>query len=851
MVKFKKRFFNNLKDNKYIWLTFIVAIFLFLMIYSVKSIIPIGKNTMLTIDFYHQYGPLLSELYDKIKSSDNLIYSFNTGLGLPFFRNFFNYLSSPFNIIILLFSRDNIVVAFSIIIALKIIAASCIMSYFLKKFFNKNSIFITLFGLTYGFSSYFVSFYWNIMWLDGLIFLPLVVLGIKKLIDENKINLYILSLFLSIISNYFISYMICIFSCLFFLIYIIFKENITRKELIKKILLFMVSSLIAGGIASFMLFPYISSLSSISATGDSFTFYKTFNFNLIHFFANHFSLVKSIVFSSQEYFLPNISSGIIILILLISFYFNSNIKLKYKIMATIFICCLIISFIYVPLDFIWHGFHTPNDLPFRYSFIYVFIINSIAFYSLEKIDGLRIRYSIIITTALLIFLFYLAHIQFLSEFAFNVNVIFLLSVLAIFVIFKLKNNDIGKFVLLFLVCADIILNINENWNINHDKTEFMNNYTTVNSVIENIKNSDNSFYRIEKNFNQTLNDGAWYNYNGISIFSSVAYEQMAKSQKKLGISGNDVNSYYYRQNTPIYNSIMSIKYFVGLENKNPLYKLVKNINSYDIYENTRYLPPIFGVSQNIKEWSNDDYNPFINQQNFVDKSTEIENVFEKLPIDYDMEQQDYKFTNDNIINLNQEQTTSALLNIRTKKNSNVYLYVYSYNLENFIANNRLYSVTTNEPYIIDIGYFEENEDIELKLYLNPEIYSVSVLAYQMDIDKFDKFYEISNNSSLQITDFSNDYIKGIIETDSDKTVFTSLNFDEGFTVYVDDKKVDTFKIANSFLAFDIKKGKHDIKIIYKIPHLKIGIIISSISLIILIIINLWKYKNKKKIDSKL
>ena len=279
MKKISKKLNENFKENKYIYLTFGLAIILFIIIFILKSIIPLGKNTLLTIDFYHQYGPLLAELYDKIKAGSDLTFSFNTGLGLPFFRNFYNYLSSPFNIIMLFFKRDNIVTAFSIIIALKVIVASSVMSYFLKKFFNKNNLFITIFGLTYGFSSYFVAFYWNIMWLDSLIFLPLVILGIKKLIDEDKINLYILSLFLSIIANYFISYMICIFSCIFFLIYIIFKDDISRKDLIKKILWFILSSLIAGGLAGFMLFPFVSSLSSISATGDTFALDKTFNFN--------------------------------------------------------------------------------------------------------------------------------------------------------------------------------------------------------------------------------------------------------------------------------------------------------------------------------------------------------------------------------------------------------------------------------------------------------------------------------------------------------------------------------------------------------------------------------------------
>lgn len=843
MNNLKNKIKTNLKNNKYVWLTIGISTFLFLIIYALKSIIPIGKNTLLTVDFYHQYGPLLAELYDKVMAGDNLIYSFSTGLGLPFFRNFYNYLSSPFNIIMFLFNRENIVTAFSIIIALKIITASAIMTYFLNKFFNKNSIATTIFGLTYAFSSYFVAFYWNIMWLDSLVFLPLIILGIKKLIDEDKINLYILSLFLSILANYFITYMICLFACLFFIIYIIFKNDLSRKELIKKILLFTLSSLIAGGLACFMLLPYVSSLNTISATGDSFTFYKTFNFNPLYFLANHFSLTDSIVFSSQDYYIPNISSGITIFILLIAFYFNSDIKLKYKIMASIFILFLFFSFLYVPLDFIWHGFHTPNDLPFRFSFIYVFIINIIAFYSLDKIDSLKIKYAIIIFMILFSFLFYLSHINFLTKFKLEINILFLLISLIILIIYKFKHIYNIKYILLFIICIDIILNINENWKIDHDKNVFIDNYISVDSAVQNIKNRDNSFYRIEKNFNQTLNDGAWYNYNGISAFSSVAYEQMAKVQKSLGLPGNDVNSYYYRQNTPIYNSIMSVKYFIGLENQNPLYEQIDTINYYEIYKNNYYLPPVFAVSSKIKKLDSNTSNPFLNQNNFVLRATNITNILEKLPIEANDNQNNYYLVGDMINNTNQNLNSTVKLNIKTQRNGNVYLYVYSYALENFRANNTLYAVTTNEPYIIDIGYFDKDKNITLNFGLNSEIYNVIVLAYQMDTDKFESFYHTLNKNALQITNFNNNYIEGIMEVDNDKTVFTSFSFDDGFEVYIDDKKVETFKLANSFLGFDIDKGNHNVKIIYKVPKLKRGILISSLSLILLILMNII---NKKR-----
>ncbi len=843
-MKIINKLSKNFGENKYIWLTFFISIFLFIIIFLVKSVAPFGKNTLLTVDFYHQYGPLLAELYDRIKNGYNLIYSFNTGLGLPIFRNFYNYLSSPFNIIMLFFKRDDIVTSYSIIISLKIIISSVTMAYFLKKSFNKNSILITIFGLSYAFSSYFVAFYWNIMWLDGLLFLPLITLGIKKIIDEDKFNLYIISLFLSIISNYFITYMLCIFSCIFFIIYLIFKENLTRKQLLKKIFVFTFSSILAGSLAAFMILPYASSLSSISATGDKFTFYKNFNFNIINFLSNHFSLTNSIVFSSQDYFLPNISSGIIVFLLVILFYFNSDIKLKDKIMASLFILILFISFLYVPLDFIWHGFHTPNDLPFRYSFIYVFILNIIAFYSLLKIDKLKIKYLLSLAIILGLFCLYSNLTNFLSSFSFDTNILLLIGFVILILLYKLNNNNLYKYGILFLVVVDIILNINLNWDIDHDKNNFMDNYVQVNSTINYIKNNDNSFYRIEKDFNQTLNDGAWYDYKGISIFSSVAYENMAKAQKLLGIAGNDINSYYYKLNTPIYNSLMSIKYLINTKTNN-YYSYFNTINYNNIYENNYFLSPIIAVENNINNWEYNHANPFLNQQDFVYKATNIENIFDKLEINYDKNQNTFTFNNNMIINNEMEKSNYIDLGITAKTSGNIYLYVESYNLSGYFVNNEFYSVTTNEPYITDIGYYNEGDTVNIKFYLTPDINIVTLYAYTMNHGKFIDFYNILNKNSIAITNYKDNYIEGIIETDKDMTAFTSLNYDPGFNVYIDNQKVNTKKLANAFLSFDIPSGKHNIKIKYTIPYLKLGIIISGISLTILILINILKKMKKE------
>lgn len=49
------------------------------------------------------------------------------------------------------------------------------------------------------------------MWIDGMILLPLIVLGIERLIDTGKGALYTGALAVLLLSNYYMGYMACIF----------------------------------------------------------------------------------------------------------------------------------------------------------------------------------------------------------------------------------------------------------------------------------------------------------------------------------------------------------------------------------------------------------------------------------------------------------------------------------------------------------------------------------------------------------------------------------------------------------------------------------------------------------------
>jgi len=421
-----------------------------------------------------------------------------------------------------------------------------------------------------------------------------------------------------------------------------------------------------------------------------------------------------------------------------------------------------------------------------------------------------------------------------------INILFIISSLIIIIFFNQNYQKLGKILCLFITILNIILNININWNIDHDKNVFMDNYIQVNYTINQIKKKDKDFYRIEKATNQTLNDGAWYNYNGISIFSSVAYEQLTKTQKKLGLPSNNVNSYYYRQNTPIYNSIMSIKYLINPKHSN-YNEYIDNINNNTIYKNNYYLPIAFTTNETLKNWNPNYNNPFYNQEEFVSLSTGINNIFEQNTIEKTTESEDITLNEKQLQYLGQE-SKIAYLKTKAIYDGNIYLYIYNYYLDHFIINGQIYYITKGEPYILDIGYFDKDNEITIEIPINKDTNYIDLYAYQINQERFEKFYSYLNQETIDIRKINEETIEGYITASKNKIVFTSIPYDEGFQIYIDDQKVKKYPIANSFLAFDIQEGIHKIKIIYKIPKLKIGITISLISLLGLIILNIIKKK---------
>ena len=80
-------------------------------------------------------------------------------------------------------------------------------------------------------------------------------------------------------------------------------------------------------------------------------------------------------------------------------------------------------------------------------------------------------------------------------------------------------------------------------------------------------------------------------------------------------------------------------------------------------------------------------------------------------------------------------------------------------------------------------------------------------------------------------------LKVTINVTEEKTLlYTSIPYDEGWTVKVDGKKVEYARILDGLIGVDVdteefSEGEHVIELKYKVPGLMVGIVISFLALV--------------------
>lgn len=238
---------------------FLIPAVMLCIVYAINGIVPFGDQTLLISDSGGQYIRFWNHFREIMFGERDALYTFSKTLGGSMAGLYAYYLASPLNIIFLFFSEEQLPLAMNLLILLKLSLSGLTFALFTEKT-KKMGVKTLLFSTAYALCAYNIGYCWNLMWLDGVIMLPIVALGIHYISEGRKPWVYIFSLAAAIISSYYIGFMLCIFS-LFYYIYLIALKNRSIKTVsAKNNVSFALSSLCAGAMSAAILVPGLLSM---------------------------------------------------------------------------------------------------------------------------------------------------------------------------------------------------------------------------------------------------------------------------------------------------------------------------------------------------------------------------------------------------------------------------------------------------------------------------------------------------------------------------------------------------------------------------------------------------------------
>ncbi|HIY91460.1 MAG TPA: YfhO family protein [Candidatus Companilactobacillus pullicola] len=836
---------------------FVINLVIISIIFASANLVPFGNNNFLSSDLGTQYLTFLTELRRQLVSGNVHLYLFSQSLGDNFFPVISYYLLSPFNLLLIFFSARNIPVAADILIMLKISTMGVTMAYFLKEYFQERSVTNWLFTIAYSFCGFVASYFYDLMWLDALIMLPLVAVGVMHVIKHHQYVLYYFSILLSIIFNYYLGYMLCIFSLCFF-IFIGLEDNLFhQKDKWLVIRRYLISSILAGLSSAVVLLPTLSGMLKTAKTSfDIFNYLPSARFGLE---ALTELGIGGNSFDQRLEHGPSVFITSTILILLLSYYLSSQVSNRDKQNSVFLLGILLVSMFVTTFNTMWHMFQNPAGFPFRNSFIFSFACIFIARKAWQRgvVNEIGVITKSTCVAGILICLGYLTEwllpkiIEQLGFDSINIEYsigYFWLSLACIifsgFLLLMLNRNKNFLLIIFLMVSFEAIANFNSVMATADfgNQATYENEFDRENEILKEVKARSNLGHRIivsKSGLNKAFpekynnyNDPILFNINGLSLYSSTLNQDTLKMMQNLGYFSYNVRRVSYYGGTKLTNALLGVYYRVRQWD-----------NHYHVEEN--YDAPTLGflVDKNVYDFKMKSGQALSNQDRLWQALNGNSAEYFKNALLTSMQQRTVG---------NRELYTYQLA---TRASGPLYFYVtpFNYDKAKIYVNGKRIKTSPMNVYsaaTLYLGDFKRNKQLEIKILtnkslgLNPRYFqSLDEAKFELSVDKF-------KNRSLQITsDLNHDTVRGSINVDEDSPLLLSIPYDDGWSASVDGKKVKIHKVVSNLMAIDLKKGQHTVILNYQVPGLKLGWFVSII-VVILFLSFLWIIKVKDRSQRK-
>lgn len=764
----------------------LIPVVIFFVAAWINGYVPFGKEMLNSYDSFSQYSGMLLE-YSRLLRGSNIFYSWGAGLGFNFFGTLTYYGMSPLNLFSMFASPHNYHMFFAIMTFVRFALLGGSMCFYLshKKI---KPLYVVLFSTIYALMGYTCTYYYNYIWIDSVIMLPLVIHGLDKILDGKSPLFYIASLAFTIIINYYIGYMICIFSLIWFIYNVVLKKD--KKSIVKT---FLISSLIAGLLGSVVILPSFFALMTGKADLYSTVKYFGISRNALTFF---YSLTTGAYQTTDQSYGPAlIYITIFGAVLSIFYFFNTAFSKKEKIATLLVIIFFYLSFSVNFLNYAWQFFQKPIWWQSRFSFVFSFFLITVAVKTLMNIDKTKFhwKYRILIATFCILAILVGAYFKWQVLFSIEPYTIIYLgfSLLLLIEMFALLDKKSFLTMLIIFTFAELSLNTYNSLKGNYrgkSYTDYQYVKDEIPTILDELK-TEEEFFRFESTSEYTSNDGLYFGYHGINYFNSVRNIEVNKLFQNLGVTVYDKCHIELLELDPVTLSLLNVKYLYGEEI--PYFEKVKNRLTRNPYP----LSLGFMTKSDIKDLVLDEDTPFENKRNILGAMTGLDyELYKNIPstdFEYNEEEDYQSFTSS--FSVDREYLLITEFEGR----------IYIDGVERYLTNRYV--------------KLEKGQNVKLEYRIYGEYEEDKIFAHLLDMENYRKYMEALSGTSMKSK--TNTSPTTILESSIDVEgeydyLYTSIEYEKGMRVFVDGKEITPDVILGTLIGLPLEEGTHDIKITY-------------------------------------
>ena len=883
--KLASRLWQFIKAHKSYIAVFFLPMAILFGAYAAFGVHPFGDMSVLVLDLNGQYVYYYENLRDALHGNGSLLNSFSRNFSGEIMGMYAYYLASPFVIIPMLLPRSMMTESLLIMQLCKVGAAAVTFMYYLthSRKCRRGTGFV--FAVMYALMGYMIVQLMNPMWLDGLIYLPLIIKGIEHIIDDKKWLPFMIPLSLMFMAHFYIGWMIAFFSIIYFLYYYFAGKKdylFSFKGFVQAGCGFAAGGIISAFTAGWVLVPlyYSLSLGKFDFTKPSYKLETQFDF--LDFFKN---LLPNVYDTCRPEGSPVVYCGVLAVLLIPLFFLNERIRFREKMGLGCVLMSVLASMYLSTVDLAWHGFQVPNWLPYRYSFVFSFILLVMGALTFERLSGITFKELGFSALALILYAFYVGRQEFdgvdlVLSVWYTVLFTFAYALLLRFIrISTASRRKVLTYVMGVIITGELFgTTLATMYAINKDvvysKYSSYNRYITlgrdtVSMVYDKDPFDESGFYRIEKNYHRTVNDALAIGSFGVSHSSSTLNAAPIQFLRKMGFSygGHYIK---YKGATYVTDALFGIKYIMdkekneeGIIPEDKSYDSLLLTNSDDqdifaVYENPYALPLGFMADESVQdlEFGLDD--PFENQNKLLSHIVGNKDIryFRKIKVADTIPENAKRSTYGSHIKyvpIEKGKNCHIEFKVVAPTDDMVYFYMpSSYERKaNLWLNKEFvdYYFEGGNMCIKTLGRFQPDEEFSFIVTVTEEKNEVlfkDKLFYYLDEEKFSEDIAKIAEHGLNVTYFREDHIKGNINAAKDGIMFTTISWEPGWTVWVDGVKTEPVELCDALIGVPLTAGDHEIEMKFFPAGLKIGILFSLTGIAAIILIGVLEKNGKDK-----